>query len=84
MLEYGLGVGKQCKGLASYYMVLILIVLEYGLGVEKQVEPSDKGEIVLILIVLEYGLGEVRVYIAEWLTPSLNPYCAGIWSRSYS
>ena len=38
---------------------------------------------VLILIVLEYGLGDLSyLNICVKRSLSLNPYCAGIWSRS--
>ena len=37
---------------------------------------------VLILIVLEYGLGALSKYVTFFVYSSLNPYCAGIWSRS--
>ena len=39
--------------------------------------------LVLILIMLEYGLGEAQACVRLWLWGGcLNPYYAGIWSRS--
>ena len=63
-------------------MVLILIMLEYGLGVTDKKGNRHVVIWVLILIVLEYGLGGWSIGQPLVVRMRLNPYCAGIWSRS--
>ena len=44
-------------------------------------QPSDCSA-VLILIMLEYGLGGLEPKTVDIYESRLNPYYAGIWSRS--
>ena len=50
---------------------------------ETKREKTGKTYTVLILIVVEYGLGVDEVITLTISAERLNPYCSGIWSRSW-